>query len=533
MHSAEQRILNTFKKEPLKEFSTTEIARATYPELYARIIRDINIPTHDKKTMQKARRKKGQLHRKVLYHLNKLVEEDILRVSKIRGKGEKYFALAIEEGELVIEKKHKKIIISKPSVSTSLIDKYEAQKIIHKFDPAGWVNKINCILLESHLHTGLNKFYDLIYKCFSEINDAIGLNNFGYMIENSSQDNLREFIKKIDIDTKDHERYVSLILNMKNIRDDKKTGEFIKAFAETNPRNVSLILKTESQQIRNHKPLFNTIIDALSEEEIKLNIQNNRVHRAPIIIGKAGPYTLKKEEWHDYKHNIRGKTKGLAISNTTIAIDVHRFFQQELGVKDFRSLLLKAAQTLLKINTTQKKKANEYFKILNNLNKPYTKKFFAYSKNYMRFWNYDWREKKHEHIIELMESSKNEINNFCKTQQTIYKACGIPFNFDIVFSSVFSKYTQDLSSRRYIKTSIHKFQDYHDPLVSSFISTREKLFKIFEGGDRIRFFRTKSFEPEELIRELSFLMNTYALPLITYDFKERKGGTKLTSYFQT
>ncbi|MBW2991101.1 hypothetical protein KY348_05360 [Candidatus Woesearchaeota archaeon] len=532
MHLTEQRILNKFKKEPLREISTTEIVRAVYPEEYAKIIRDMNNEFSDKKLALKAKRKKGQYHRKILYHLNKLVNDEILKVTSIKGKGEKYFSLAIEEGEMIVEKKHKRVVISKPSISTSLIEEYEAKNIVHKFDPEGWINKLNCILLESTNYKGLNNFYNLVYDCFSEVNDVLGLNNFEHLIQKSSAENVHEVLKKLDVDTKDHERFVSLIINVKNISDDKKICEFIKAFAKTNPRNITLVFKTESKELRSHKKLFNTLISEFSNEEVKINIHNRKIHKAPIIIGKAGPYTLLDEEWEEYEENIRGKTIGLVIANTSIAIDVNRFFRHTSDNKEFRRLILKTAKTLLKVNTAQKKKADEYFKRLNELNKSYTKKFFAYAKNYMRFWNYDWREKKQEHVLDLLESTKQEINKFCSTQQTIYRACGIPFNFDIVFSSVFRKYTKNLSTRRYIKTTIKKLRDYHTPEIVKFTETREKLFKIFDGGDRIRFFRSEEPEPEEVIREMAFLMNTYELPLITYDFRERKGERKLTDFME-
>lgn len=532
MHPIEQKILSKFKKEPSKEISTTEILRAVYPEEYSKITRGIRDEFLDKRLAQQAKRKKGRLHRKILYHLNKLVDDDILKVSSVKGKGEKYFSLSIEEGELVVEKKHKKIIIAKPSVSTSLIEEYENKSIVHKFDPDGWINKLNCILLESTNYEGINKFYNLIYNCFSEINDALGLNNFEYLVQNSSPENVEEFIRKLDLDTKDYERIVSIIINAKNIHDEKKISGFIKAFVKINPKNVVLIFKTESKELKAHEKLFRTIVSEFSKEEIKLNIHNKKTHNAPIVIGKAGPYTLSEEEWKDYEENVREKTIGLVIANTTIAIDIHNFFREGFGNKDFRELILRTAKTLLKVSTTQRKKANEYFKRLNELNKPHTKKFFAYSKNYIRFWNYDLREKNQEHLVELLESTKQELKQFCSTQQTIYKACGMPFKFNIVLSSVFKKYIKALSQRRYTKTTIRRFRDYHLQDIVKFINTRESLFKIFDDCDRIRFFRSGEFASQEVTREMVFLMNSYELPLITYDFKERRGELKLTTFLE-
>lgn len=532
MHLIEQRILNKFKKEPLREIPTTEIVRAVYPEEYARITRDTNNEFSDKKLALKAKRKKAQLHRRILYHLNKLIEDGILKVTSMKGKGEKYFALCIEEGELIIEKKHRRIIISKPSISTSLIEKYEEKNIVHKYDPEGWINKLNCILLESTNYTGLNKFYNQAYSLFSEINDALGLNNFEHLIENNSLENLDEFLRRLDIDTRDHERVVSLIINTRNISDDNKVYEFIKSFARINPRNITVVFKTQSKEVKTHEALFRNIVSEFSKEEIKLNIHNKEIHNAPIIIGKAGPYTIREHEWADYEENIRGKTLGLVIASTSIAIDVYRFFKEDLSAADFRSLIIKTAKTLLKINIIQNKKSNEYFKRLNELNKPYTKKFFAYTRNYIRLWNYDWREKKQEHIIDLLESTRQEIKKFCSTQHTIYRACGIPFNFDIVFSSVFRKFAKNLSSRKYIKTTIRKFKDYHSPEITSYMNIRERLFRILDGGDRIRFFRSGEYTPRDMTRELIFLMNTYYLPLVTIDFKERKGELKLTNFIE-
>jgi hypothetical protein len=532
MHIVEQRILNKFKKEPLREISTTEIVREAHPEEYSRVINGLNDELSDKKSLNGAKRKKGQLHRKVLYHLNKLVQEGILKVASVHGKGEKYFTLAIAEGELIIEKRHKQIVITKPSISTGLIEEYEHKGIVHKFDPENWVSKLNCILLESANHPGINKFYDLVYNCFSEVNDCLGLNDFEHHIQSSSPENLHDALKRMDLDTKDHGRSVSLIINVKNIRDESKLSLFIEDYVRIKPKNIFLIFKGESKEIKDHAQLFKKIATDFSKEEIKISIQNTKVHSAPIIIGKAGPYTIREDEWKNYEEEIKGKTIGLAIAGTSIAIDVNRFFRENLSNSEFRELIMKTAKTLLRLSITQRRKSNEYFKRLNELNKPNTKKFFTYSKDYIRFWNYDLRNKREEHLLELLESSKQEIKRFCATERTIYNSCGIPMNFEVAFSSVFNKFSNNLSTRNYMKTTVKSFREYDSSDVTFIIGMKERLAKIFDGGDRIRFFRKGDLKPEELVKEATFLMNTYELPLITYDFRERKGEIKLTNFMQ-
>jgi hypothetical protein len=530
MHSTEQSILNKFKQEPLREISTTELIRAVHPEEYSRIIRDIDNEFSDKKLTRKAYQRKAQLHRKTLYHLNKLVSDGVLKVSSVHGKGEKYFSLNMDEGELVVEKKHKKIIISKPTISTSLIEEYEAKGIVHKFDPDGWITKLNCLLLESSKEQGINKFYELVYNCFPEVNDALGLNNFEQLIQTNTPENTEEVLKKLDIETKDHDRIVSIIINLKNITDDNRVADFIKNFVKIKPRNVNILFKAESKELKSHEKLFSSIIPEFAREELKLNIHNRKVHDAPMILGKAGPYTLREEEWKDYEEKIRGKTIGLAIASTSIIIDINRFFNSGLNINEFRKLLQKIANVLLKVSMTKNKKAGDYFKRLDDLNKPNTKQFFAYEKNYIRLWNYDLAERGQEHLPELLESSHQEIKRFCSTQHTIYRACGIPFSFDIALSTVMRRFSTDLSQRRYAKATIRSFKDYQDQETINQIQLKEKLSSIFDGGDRTRFFRRGEFIPQDLLRELVFLMNTYDLPIITYDFKERKGEIKLTNF---
>jgi len=530
MHLIEQKILNKFKKEPLREISTTEIVREAHPEDYSRILLSIDNEQKDRRTANQAKRKKGQLHRKVLYHLNNLVSNGVLKVSSIKGKGEKYFALTIDEGELVVEKHHRQIVITKPSISTNLIEEYEAKGIVHKYDPENWVNKLNCILLESTNHSGINKFYDLVYNCFSEVNDCLGLNNFEHMIQGNTPENMAENLRRMDIDTRDHDRFVSIIINARNINDDEKMSKFIRDFVKIKPKNIPVVFKADSKDLKSHDKLFRMIGEEFLKEEIRLNFHNRKVHEAPIIFGKAGPYSLSDEEWQDYEENIRGKTIGLAMASTSIAIDMHRLMQEDRSSKEFRELLMRTAKTLLKVSANQRKKSNDYFKRLNELNKPYTKKFFAHTKNHIRFWNFNLKDPQQENLLELFESSREEIKRFCSTERIIYNSCGIPTNFDIVFSSIFTRFNNSLSQREYVKTIVRDFKDYHGDEMAYFIATKERLAKIFDGGDRCRFSRKDTGSTGAIMREIIFLMNSFELPLITYDFREVKGEIKLTNF---
>ena len=66
--------------------------------------------------------------------------------------------------------------------------------------------------------------------------------------------------------------------------------------------------------------------------------------------------------------------------------------------------------------------------------------------------------------------------------------------------------------------------------IKEFITAREKMFEIFDGGDRLRIFRTNEFKEHDIIHEISILLNAYKVPFFTYDFSGLRGTVKLTNF---
>jgi hypothetical protein len=271
------------------------------------------------------------------------------------------------------------------------------------------------------------------------------------------------------------------------------------------------------------------VAEEFSREKIKLNFQNTRVHEAPIIIGKAGTYTIRDKEWRDAKDNT-----AIAISNLTLSIDVEKAYSDNMSSHEFRELINRSAITLLKAGNNQSRRGDESLKHITITNKAGgSKAFYKHQKCYIRFWNYDLRDNKQKSFPDLIESMNSSIREFCRKEMEIYNACGLPIQLDIVLSSVFNKVNNNLSVRKYSKTTVRSFKDFQNQDVLYFIQMKERMAKLFEGGDRARFFRKGDFKPEEYSREISYLLNSYELPLITYDFKETKREMKLTNFIQT
>jgi hypothetical protein len=80
-----------------------------------------------------------------------------------------------------------------------------------------------------------------------------------------------------------------------------------------------------------------------------------------------------------------------------------------------------------------------------DLNRPYKSNLFSHSKNYIRFWNYGWKEYKLDPqlVLELMKSTKETTDEFCMSEETIYKSCGMPTRFRIGFSCAFREMNKE------------------------------------------------------------------------------------------
>ncbi|GIU69486.1 MAG: hypothetical protein KatS3mg002_0722 [Candidatus Woesearchaeota archaeon] len=524
MKDIESEILNKFRNEP-KEYDTTELAKAIFPE-YANIERLINSP--DKNLRNEGKKQKFQLHRKLLYYLNKLVDEHILVVSKIKEKGEKVFVLAIDEGNIVIEKGYKKITITKPAAVSNYIEKYEKEGLMKKFDEQTWISRLNAIMIECSV-VSLEKSNMLLRELFNSVNDVVAFNDF----QRYTRSDYESFLQKISQISLDLDKTVTLIINFEDI-DLKLFKSFITKYALIASKRINLIFNINSRDLQRHSEIFEHIIREFSERKIKINIKNKDLYIAPSIMGRSGMYTFDDQEYLVYTKSIKGRVIGLSCSQSSIALNMNKFFEIYNSDSEFRRAIINAAKVLLLANAVQRRKNNEYFRGINNQNTPYSADFYRFSKNYIRLWNYDWHKdlKNNKEMISLLNSTKEVVENFCISEETIFKSCGIPIRFRIALSSAFRNFdVKFMGEREYRKTTVNGINDYYSGEIKDFIIAREKIFEIFDGCDRLRLFRGSDFSTDEVLREMLFLLNNYKIPFFTYDFSQLRGTVKLTNFF--
>lgn len=529
MRDTEETILKIFKNNSSKELNTEFLAKEIYAREYA-IIENL-LESSEKSNIHDGRRKKFQLHRKLLYYLNKLVDNNIIKVSKIVDKGEKYFILATGEGDTIIEKGYKKIIITKPILTSTYIDQYESREIMKKYSEDSWITRFNSILLECFKNEDIHQKYKMLNECLINVNDAIALNDFENILNNATDVAIKDFVDKISKDSDNSSNTISIIINIDRVNNNIYT--FIDYYIKLNPKKVNIVFNICNRDVPKYSNIIFYIFEKFSDTKIKINFKNKDLNNVPYFKGRAGIYTFNEEEWDVYSKKFRGKTIGLNCSQSQIVININKYFEKYHTDTEFREAILNAARTLLVSNTIQRRKSNEYFRNINRLNDLNPADFYKFSRNYIRFWNYDWHKDNEEinNLFDRIKSAKEIVDNFCYTEETIFKSCGIPIRLKIAFSSAFKGYDDKfMGEREYKKITIGKTEDYYTDEVKRFLQTREKMFEIFDGGDRLRIFRKSDFTTTDVLHELGILLSAYKLPFFTYDFSGLKGTVKLTNF---
>ena len=515
-----------FHTHPYAEFSTTDLIKAIYPEEYDKIKAALHDPYSDKETKTIAKRHKGQLHRRLLYHLSRLEADGTILVTHIKHKGEKCYTLAQQR------KHHAAEHLIPPAAHLQPfhhLEEYEQAGIIQSFDSRNWHNRLNAILLTITPEQHLNDLQARITKVSKFVNDVIGLHGTEHLLLKEDLTTIARFLKRLDIETRDNDKIINLLVDLTAVSTPKYLEDFIESFATMHPDNLMLTFTIDQHFIEHHQRLIKRLMTLFSAQTIKVNIHNKALHDAPIIMGKNGVYTLAPEDWQAHLAHAKDKTIGLCIGQVSIGLDLQRFFAKHPQEAALRSFLLKVARGLVEATTLQRRRADISFGELNKLNtEPH--EFFRYATNYIRLWNYDWQEQDHPHLIELIGSCAEELERFSKTEENIFKSCGTPIRFNVALASMFSKAASTLSPRHYNKLTLTSLAALSDPKMQAFIDAREQLARHLRSNDRVRIFRSTPFHPDDVIKELLHLCKAHSIPILTYDFAARKTNKTLSEF---
>ncbi len=536
MSSTEYDILSLFKEKPNTELSTSDIVEGVYDEEFSRIKDKFSNPLSDKARIFEAKREKASLHRKVLYYLNKLANDDILKIMRQGNKGEKFFALSISQfEELQLERNKRHITIIKHEISSPSLDGYSEKNIFFKYDKEAWASKLNSILISSKHYNNIDVLYKTVSSLFPIINDVIALNDFEHIVFNNPIDRFKKFLVQIEQDCNDYGKTACLIFDAKNFKEGHMDSLFsaVRHYSIIKPKHIRVIFDLKRKDLQRFQRFFEGVIKLFSQSKIKLYIKNDSVHTAPYILGKAGPYTFNEDEWKLYANELSSKVPCLSCGHISVAVDIAKFFESGNSVSDFRSFMLKTVQALFTADSMQRSNSEIYFRKLINMNRQMAKEIFWFGRNYIRLWNYfSAQNNQNFDMLKLLESVKKDIDNFCLSQETIYQACGMPTRFKTVFSCAFDDFAKEkLKEQKFSYVHITNTSDMHAKEIMEQLSIHEDSFNILDGGERLRVYRNSS-NAEELLHEVNVILSSFNIPFICYDFGEIRGKEiKLTSFF--
>lgn len=467
------------------------------------------------KTDSLSKQRAGQLHRKILYHINLLVENGIVRLEKHGEKGAKFFALNLSEDEKIVKidsNYGKMFTIQKPEMPIMPIEGYEKQEIVMKFEPNSWIDKLNSVVIMCKEGENTRQLHEIVRKTFSIVNDCICLDNFEFIINNG---NALELLKKLNAECEDYNKKISLIVNVFNL----KIEGFENILNQINKlSNIDFIYSIEHEELEERFGFLINLIRVYSQGKKSLYIRNNKMQKAPYFIGRAGPYRIGEREWQN-----RRESKCIACSQACIIVDVNKFYSlYGLDAKKFTDLLMKISKSFLSVNSLQRRKAGVYFKDILQINKPNDSEFMELSRNYIRFWNFGLLQPNIDQniLINMINESKKEVDEFTRAEETIYNSCGMSTRFRIALSNASKRAETILSTPKFKKVEIQGLEDIYKPKTRNEIMSIGEVSDLFNGGNEVTFHRTGDFAIKDIVKELSVIMANYSLPFFSYDFKQ-------------
>ncbi len=527
-------ILSLFKGTPEREFSTSEIIEKLYPDEYQNLNSKLESADISNDAKKELRNDLSMLHRRVLYHISSLVKKELLVVTKVEDKGRKFFALAIQEGEeLVIDSFKRKIVITRSSSPVLPLGDIEEKKLAFRVEPSSFFDKVNALLIECDKFQELDPLYDLIYELFSEVNDVIGLNNFELILQNFESTKILQFFAKLGEECESYDRRISCIIDFTKVTNNEKIGDFFKKNLANLNERILFVFDVTSREVIAKSDLLELIIDCYSLNKRKLNIKNDDLNKPPYIIGKAGPYCFAQKEWQKYQQKHQSTSIGLICAQSSIVSDISEFYAQNPSAKDFKEHVLKLAKALFISNAHQRKSTFKTFKKLGKHLESW--QTFEYSKNYIRFWNFEFGKTEEEALffLETLDEIKREVDLFSKNQETIYLSCGMPTAFKIGFSMAYKNFDKDIPlEEQFQPINISTTKDLYSPAMKERLRILEKAAQLFDGGSEVKFIHIGNERSVDVLREINTILNSHNAPFFCCSFKNPTGiNMNLTNFF--
>lgn len=525
-------ILSLFKGNPSVELSTTDLVSSLYPEEYSSANEVFSDEFASKTSTVEAKEQIAKLHRRVLHHVSSLVKDGSLVVSRIEGKGKKFYTLALQEGEeLIIDKYKKKLIITKPSKPVLPLNDLQEKEIVHLVETESFFERVNAILLTNYNRfDSLDALQEYVTSLFSQVNDVIGMNDFEYLLTHFSVEEMISFIKQLHDDAVSYNRRVSCIIDFTNITSYKDVMQFFEQIFQSPLTHIHFVFDTTSRELLEYNDLIEKLIELYADAKLKFNIKNDDLCHAPYFLGKSGPYTIQLKDWKHFISSHYKDSIGLVCTQSSITYDIAEAKKFNSSAKFLSEGLQQVSRALFFSNVYQRRySADMHKKVMGPFSSVLTP-IFSHSTNVIRLWNYEIDDA--SLLLESLDQCKKDIDEFTKRQEIIYLSCGMPTRFKIELSIAYRSSTLDEPLKpKFEKLFVKGLKDFYNTDFKQKMLYYEKAAKLFSGGFEVRFNRIGVIECLDVLQEISFVMNSYNVPFFCYYFSNRVGANqKLDAY---
>lgn len=515
-----QKILDIFKINPEREVEALEILIVIYNSDYTLIEEALKNPYSSKDSILKAKDSLLNLRRKILYYLNKLVDDKILFVTRVEGKGKKFYSLNPDGN---FSKINENILIETPSIPALPIGYLEDVGFAIKVENRHFFDRVNSVLLFFDSFESLDSFYDYVYSLFGDVNDVIGIYGFEKLLALNGNKKIIHFFNKLQKEAKTYDRRICFILDFTYLNDLKlsKFIDFFTRFCEFDYTCINFVFDLDGRELKLYSEYIEFLIKIFSLNYKKLNLKNDGLFKAPYLVGKAGPYCLSVKEW-----NTSLPKKGFVCVQSSIVLDLKAIFKNKLA-KDVSNAVEACSRSLLYSNAYQRKFLTSIFKKLGHDSHD-----FNLSKNTIRFWNYEVYDNSWDNILflDILKEIRDEIKLFCNTEKTIYLSCGMPTHFDINFSIAYRRLREKYLTKDFEEIQIKSIKDFSSETVRGRLDFFEKCFNLFDGGTEVRFKRFYNLNSSDVSKEINLLFSSFNLPFFCYHFSEIGRDMNLNSY---
>jgi hypothetical protein len=358
------------------------------------------------------------------------------------------------------------------------------------------------------------------------VNDTICLDGFDVILEKNDKKEILDFLDKLEEECKDFGMKVSCIINIERMK-QPLFGEIVEKITDFNFKNVIFLYNLDSETLQENFGLINDISSIYIRKKAEMYIKNRRLQKSPYFIGLSGPYCVLDKEYNTET------CLSIACAQSSLIVDVEKFYSlYGLDTEKFSQLMINVSRSFLSANSIQRRKSREYFKEVINLDKQSSKEFLEFSRNYIRFWNYGLMQPGIDPklVLNMISEAKKKIDQFSIAEETIYKACGMPTRFKIALACAFKEADTKLSQAKYKRLEINNLDDLYRAKTKKEINEKETVTLMFDGGNDVTFHRGGDFSSEDVVREISVIINTYKMPLFSYNFRNIRGDMKITSY---